>query len=675
MKQARIWGYLPAFCLAALPLTVQGQSQNELKLGMDVAKVTTGVADIPLTLSTTDQVQGLVAAFDWAASAGTGVSLTPGPAIADADTVVQRVEPSYMVLGVVMDSDGTGNEVISPGNDQLVATAGIRCSSTLGINGVEFRDGMYATVDGGPILDNIVVVGGLSIGATEGLVLTNGSFDCVAGFNRFYIGPNAGNAEGQRCGNAQVLMENLAPVEGLVVALCHDTTALTLDSISLGAAIDTTAEADFTQSEVLPNGGTLGVVTDLMAPFTNATIPAGEANHIATFRYCCNTLPPAGQTSTSPLTFCDMTLGNPLKENVIVVGGLSIGAAQGLQLENGSFLCRGGTPVIPQEDCDNGIDDDEDDLVDLDDPDCQKAFACGTRQQDPNGNPIGPAEGSLGGPAEVCFYIKTPEDNAVGHPQPDHVQGFSMGLTFCCDKLQGIPVLDIRGTIIEALGAEFVSIQVDNGMGEGPTLDGDPECEVVIGVLLDTLPPFDGQTIPPSDVYQRVGCMTFIVTENPAQCGQCCTIEFTDGVKGLGVVPIKNLLSSENKSTAPQLNDCQVCIKDKERFHRGDCNFMPGMSMGNMSVDISDAAAVVSALFGIGDWKFVPMCPDACDCNDDGLIDLADAICILQFLFRGGNFPPAPGPGFSATNPDLPPGEDPTADKLDCPGGASCPTG
>jgi len=301
-------------------------------------------------------------------------------------------------------------------------------------------------------------------------------------------------------------------------------------------------------------------------------------------------------------------------------------------------------------------------------------MGCGRRQQDPAGGLIGPVEGNLGGTAEFCFFIKTPEDNAVGHPQPDHVQGFSMGIAFCCDLLQAIPVFDISGTIIEALGAEFVSIQVDNGLGEGPNQDDDPECEIVIGVLLDTLPPFDGQTIPPSDVFQRVGCVTFNITDDEENCGECCLIDFKDGVKGLGVVPIKNLFSTENKSTSPQLMDCQVCIKDKERFHRGDCNFMPGMDMGNMSVDIADAAAVVSSLFGIGDWKFVPMCPNACDCNDDGRIDLADAICILQFLFRGGNFPPAPGPGFSTTDPDIPADVDPTPDKLTCPGGANCPT-
>jgi hypothetical protein len=362
-------------------------------------------------------------------------------------------------------------------------------------------------------------------------------------------------------------------------------------------------------------------------------------------------------------------LGNPLKENVIVIDGASISQDQGLELENGTFTCRGGDEQPDVEICDNGIDDDGDGFIDLADPECQKMFACGSRTQDAAGNPAGTVEGSIGSAVELCFYLKTPEDNAVGHPQPDHIQGFSMGLTFCCDLLSGRESFDISGTILEAVGAEFVSIQVDNGTG--PLSDQDPECEIVIGVLLDTLPPFEGQTIPPLPTFQRVGCMTFDIANRPEACGECCTIDFKDGVKGRGNVPIKNLISTENKSSSPQLMDCEICIKDKEKFFRGDCNFMP-MPMG-MSVDIADAAAVVSALFGVDTWKFIPPCPDACDCNDDGRLDLADAICILQFLFQFGRFPPDPGPGFSVTNPDLPPGPDPTPDKLNCPASDDCP--
>jgi len=340
-----------------------GVSKNGLELGSDVSKVGTD-ADIPLTLDTTDQVQGVVATFDWTPSVGTGSALVPGPAIATADTVVQNVGASFMVLGVVMDSDGSDGEIIAPGNDLLLATAKIRCASTEGSSPVEFQNFMYPAASGGPLLENIVVVGGLSIGETEGLTLTDGRVECLVGINRFYIAPGAKNSTGPggACGAARVLMENRGPVEGYVVSLCHDPAALTLQSVDVGAAA-TAAAADFTDAEVFPTGGTLGVVIDLVAPFTNNTIPVGDANHIATYNYCCTSVPTTGSVTT-PLTFCDNTLGTPLKENVMVIGGLSVSPI----LENGTFTCEASAP--PVENCNDGIDNDRDGRIDDDDTGC-----------------------------------------------------------------------------------------------------------------------------------------------------------------------------------------------------------------------------------------------------------------------------------------------------------------
>jgi hypothetical protein len=665
MKQARFWAYLPVLCMVAMPLL--GQSRNELKLGNAVAKVGTN-ANVPLTISTTDQVQGLVGAFEWDASKGTGTGFTKGPTLDNApshevDIFQVRVESNYAVVGIVMDTDGTGNEVINPGTDILIGTVAIKCGLDEGTTAVTFADGKYAVFEGSPLLDNIVVIGGLSVGSTEGLILTPGSFTCVSIVNKYYIAPGASNTQG-RCGDAKVLMDNKGPVEGYVVALCHDSSALDLTGIDVGAAAAAQAADFISTPELSPSGGTFGVVIDLVAPFTNNTIPAGEGNHIATYHYCCKTLPTGcGQQTTSALTFCDNVLGTPLKENVMVIGGLSVSPA----LENGTFACKAvGVPEV----CGDGIDNDCDGVID--NPElCAPAgqmFACGARKQAADGTP-GPIQGSIGSPVEVCFFYKSPEDNKPGHAQPDHIQGFSMALTYCCD-ISAREVFDISGTIVEAVGADFVSIQADND----PT-DGDG-CELILGVLVDALPPFDGATLPPTGTFQRVGCVPFDIKNDQALCGKCCPIAFTDGVNGRGKVPIKNLISVENVSVSPQRMNCEVCVVGKEKFFRGDCNFS---RMGSMSVDIADAAAVVSFLFLPGSWKFQPPCLDACDCNDDGRIDLADAVCILQFLFQFGRFPPAPGPGIRLNdqpNPNMveetPPGEDPTPDKLDCKAGSSC---
>src|SRR5688572_1322203 len=195
MKKAS-WALLPALCLGAVH--AGAQSVNGLALGADTAKVGTD-AVVPLTLTSTNEIQGLVAAFEWEPGAGTGSALVPGPAIQTADTVVQNIGASFMVFGVIMDSDGADGEIIAPGNDLGVATARIRCGSTIGSSAITFADGEYPAASGGPLLENIVVVGGLSIGEAEGLTLTPGSFECVAIEDRFHIAPGASNTSGA-CG-------------------------------------------------------------------------------------------------------------------------------------------------------------------------------------------------------------------------------------------------------------------------------------------------------------------------------------------------------------------------------------------------------------------------------------------------------------------------------------------
>ena len=59
-----------------------------------------------------------------------------------------------------------------------------------------------------------------------------------------------------------------------------------------------------------------------------------------------------------------------------------------------------------------------------------------------------------------------------------------------------------------------------------------------------------------------------------------------------------------------------------------------------------------------------PGCQDAADIDDSGVIDLTDAVRLLDFLFRGGPEPPAPGSEAC--------GEAPTADELEtCAAGCS----
>ena len=83
-------------------------------------------------------------------------------------------------------------------------------------------------------------------------------------------------------------------------------------------------------------------------------------------------------------------------------------------------------------------------------------------------------------------------------------------------------------------------------------------------------------------------------------------------------------------------------------FVRGDCNDDGG-------VDISDAVSTLGALF-LGQGEIT--CQDACDSNDDGTVDVSDAIATLGVLFLGNGVIPLPGMNEC--------GIDPTEDDVGC---------
>jgi CD109 antigen len=86
------------------------------------------------------------------------------------------------------------------------------------------------------------------------------------------------------------------------------------------------------------------------------------------------------------------------------------------------------------------------------------------------------------------------------------------------------------------------------------------------------------------------------------------------------------------------------------KFRRGDSN-------NDGTVNLSDAVTALNYLF-LGVWNHPQsFCEDAADTNDDGTLNITDPIYILNFLFLGGRAPPEPYPD---------PGEDPTVDKLKC---------
>ena len=88
----------------------------------------------------------------------------------------------------------------------------------------------------------------------------------------------------------------------------------------------------------------------------------------------------------------------------------------------------------------------------------------------------------------------------------------------------------------------------------------------------------------------------------------------------LGAIPFETVSSSSPITLAP-------------RFVRGDTN-------GDGLVDVADPVSLLSYLFSEGPLS----CPDRSDANDDGELDVADPVRVLSFLFASGEAPAPPFP-------------------------------
>jgi len=291
-----------------------------------------------------------------------------------------------------------------------------------------------------------------------------------------------------------------------------------------------------------------------------------------------------------------------------------------------ALLALAGAPSIAQED--------------LDGP----SFFVGGERLDKNLRPE-ILRGSVGGVVSLSFFYGSPEDHLPGRTQYDHLQGFSMVVCYDCRLRCVEESFSLAApSIATAVGVDFVAFQCDND-----DFDGDA-CELSLAMLVEAEPPFEGMTFPPTIEPLRVAAVDFVI-DDVASCGDALAIEFCNGANIAGKVPLHNVYAAENKSFPAGTFDTEVRIDSSAVFRRGDCNSDGG---GN----ISDAIAVLNAVFLDDFFGFVPACEDACDSNDDGRIDLSDTISLLQWLFLRGSPPTSPGIVYRGT--------DPTDDTLSC---------
>ena len=555
-------------------------------------------------------VEGFVLAitFDNGLLSVTDIVAGSATTAASAELVVPETLSGGFTLGVVVDATAPfDGQEIPAGLGQEIAAFTLTPQTIVTTDtqsALEFSDGVLNN----PPLSNLLVQNGQSIGAANGLGLNNGTMTLLP------PPPDSMRLESIEfesdvSGSARVLLSNSSgAVQGYVLAVAHDSALISLQGITLGAET-LAAGAELVVPELYSNGGTLGVVLDFESPFEGQTIATGVDNHIASFTYSSNQViespdPPI----TTAIELVNGQLGSPALDNVIVVAGLSISPA----LEDGTVT-----------------------LLDIVIPVNDTAFYIGQRDFPETGT-----NGGLGFPGqeiEFCFFYSDPNDN---------IQGLQMAV--CYDDLLLIDgTFTIEGSIADELGAEFVNYQIDNDDNDG---DG---RELVAGILMDALPPFENQQLPSTSEPLMIACVQAEVDAG-ATCGDSFSIDFCDGINGNGMVPINNLVVIEYQSVQSfERYGATYEIIPVPAFQRGDCNT-------DTKVDLADAATVIASQFqgyGVG-------CLDACDANDDSVINLADSVYLLNFLFKFG--PPTPAPGAYT------PGADPTEDDLDCALPASC---
>lgn len=168
-------------------------------------------------------------------------------------------------------------------------------------------------------------------------------------------------------------------------------------------------------------------------------------------------------------------------------------------------------------------------------------------------------------------------------------------------------------SVANTIGAEFFDVQ--------PTTAG----ELVVGLVMDTSDPLTAQ------IPAGANSTLFTVTWDALAVGSSA-LAFVDGLGSPGIT--NGLFAGQGSLYQPTLTDGAVTVVNYKEFLRSDCN-------NDNLVNIADGVYGLNYLFQGGP---APTCDDACDSNDDATIDAADMIYIFNYQFLDGPAPTAPYP-------------------------------
>jgi hypothetical protein len=310
--------------------------------------------------------------------------------------------------------------------------------------------------------------------------------------------------------------------------------------------------------------------------------------------------------------------------------------------------------------CNDGIDNDKDGKKDCEDSDCTTKPEC--QSQDKGFDLILDAEDSRReGNLNVRPTLTAPGTEVevevsiapTKNPEADGAQGWSISVTndshLEIQNSGGFPTTDGTDGGTKFNGGFQKTEVVDPAKNDGKS--GFVSAVVLSFTLPITLDPAKNQTIALSK---------YKVKEGTTDENFPLTVKFLDNLRGVGQ-PVPNVLTVRG-DTLNVTRFINLELEEKEpvggekKFKRGDAN-------DDGKVNIADPIWIINELVRQGPRT---KCESSADANDDGKEDLSDAMYIIDWRFLGGT---APKPPFTAC------GGDPTEDNLECPTGSasSCP--
>jgi hypothetical protein len=241
------------------------------------------------------------------------------------------------------------------------------------------------------------------------------------------------------------------------------------------------------------------------------------------------------------------------------------------------------------------------------------------------------------------------------------VQGWSMSVGAMNGSAGTIAEATYSGTIAQqAETGGFASVElIDPALAENVPFG--VNSGVVEAIVLSFKKPI---TLPLTGVESALS-MVVAAAAAQGETDQVVTLKYVSGLKGSGE-PVPNNFTV-NGETASACNtdvaDVKVVFRKSQAPVQQD--FIRGNANDDGKVDIADPIYVINNLFRQGP-AFA--CEDAADANDDGLVDSSDIAYMIAYEFA---FPSA-GPAPLAPFPDC--GVDPTdEDGVTCLGSAACP--